>query len=158
MTYPPTGGPPDPYQPQQPHDPYAAPGSGAPSGGQPDPYQQYPPAGYPSSGQPYGQSTYGPNPYGQGQYPGYAAQPRTNALAIASLICSLAGLATCISAPVGIVLGHIAKRQIRETGEGGSGMATAGLWIGYILTIGFIVVVAGFIVAAVLSDGSTSTT
>ena len=163
MTYPPAGGPPDPYQPQQPNDPYSAPGSGAPSGGQPGQYEQYPPAGSPSSGQPYGQAPYGQAqygqaPYGQTPYPAYEAQPRTNSLAIASLICSVAGLATCISAPVGIVLGHIAKRQIRETGEAGSGMATAGLWIGYILTIGFILTIAGIIVAAVLSAGASSTT
>ena len=151
MTYPPPSGPPDPdpYQPQQPPQPYGR--NDEPT----SPFSpQYPPAGYPSSGQPYG-----PDPYGQQPgYPSYPAPQRTNTMAIASLVCSLAGLATCISAPVGIVLGHIAKRQIRQTGEGGSGMATAGLWIGYILTIGFIILVVGIVVAGVLSTDSSSTT
>ena len=146
MTYPPPSGPPDPYQPQQPQQPYGQ--NDEPTGPYPP---QYPPAGYPSSGQPYAQGQ-----YGQPAYPSYPAAPRTNSMAIASLICSIAGLATCISAPVGIVLGHIAKRQIRQTGEGGSGMATAGLWIGYILTIGFIVLVVGIVVAGVLSDSSST--
>ena len=161
MTYPPPSGPPDPYQPQQPQESYRQPEQPyqQPYGQQPygrneeptTPYsEQYPQ--YPSSGQPYGQDM-----YGQTQYPAYNAPPRTNALAIASLICSIAGLATCISAPVGIVLGHIARRQIRQTGEGGSGMATAGLWIGYILTVGFIILTAAIVILGVTS-ANTSTT
>jgi hypothetical protein len=39
-----------------------------------------------------------------------------------------------VFAPVGIVLGHMARRQIAQTGEEGQGLATAGLIIGYILT------------------------
>jgi hypothetical protein len=150
MTYPPSGGTPDPYQPQQPYgqgyeptpygqDPYAAPGSGAP---------QYPPPG----------QQYAPSPYGQPQYPGYGPQTRTNGLAIASLVCSLAGMVTCISAPVGIVLGHVAKRQIRETGEQGEGLANAGLWVGYILTVLFVLLLIGWlgIIIFAVSTGATS--
>jgi Domain of unknown function (DUF4190) len=159
MSYPPSGGSPDPYQPQQPYgqsyeqsaygqDPYAAPGSGAPqypSSGAP----QYPPAG----------QQYPPSPYGQPQYVAYGPQTRTNGLAIASLVCSLAGLATCISAPVGIVLGHIAKRQIRETGEQGEGLATAGLWVGYIVTVLGALLFVGWLglVVFAINSGATST-
>jgi uncharacterized protein DUF4190 len=153
MTYPPSSGTPDPYQPQQPYgqDPYAAPGSGAP---------QYPASGAPQylpAGQPYEQQ-YPPSPYGQPQY-AYGPQTRTNGLAIASLVCSLAGLATCISAPVGIVLGHIAKRQIRETGEQGEGLANAGLWVGYILTVLGALLLIGWlgIVIFAIGSGATST-
>jgi hypothetical protein len=39
-----------------------------------------------------------------------------------------------VFAPVGIVLGHLARRQIRQTGEQGSGLATAGLVLSYIFT------------------------
>lgn len=152
MTYPPPSGPPDPYQPpqhQDPQPPYGQPQQPYGRNEEPTtPYsQQYPQ--YPSSGQPYAQG-----PYGQ---PAYPAQPRTNSMAIASLVCSLVGLATCISAPVGIVLGHIARRQIRQTGEGGSGMATAGLWIGYILTVGFIIFWVAIIILAVNSNSTTTT-
>jgi len=151
MTYPPSSGAPDPYQPQQPygqsndpttpysHDPYAAPGAGQPAG--------YPPVPYPSSGDPYGQVP----PYGAQPYAPYGPQGRTNPMAIASLACSLGGLLTCISAPVGVVLGHIAKRQIRETGEQGDGMATAGLWVGYILTVGGILFFAVWLVVVILA-------
>lgn len=56
-----------------------------------------------------------------------SASERTNTLAILSLVF---GVLTTVAVP--IVLGHIAKAQIRRTGEGGNGMATAGLVLGYI--------------------------
>jgi hypothetical protein len=55
-------------------------------------------------------------------------------MAIASLICSLAGLAIYVSAPVGAILGHVARKQIRETGEQGDGMALAGIIVGWVVT------------------------
>jgi hypothetical protein len=75
---------------------------------------------------------------------------RTNGLAIASLVCSLGGLVTCISAPVGIVLGHIARRQIRESGEEGGGLATAGLVIGYVFTALGLLVLGFWVLTVVL--------
>jgi hypothetical protein len=136
MTYPPSGGTPDPYQPQQPYgqnydpttpysqDPYASPASGAPSSGQP-----YPPAygQQPSSGQPYGQPGYGQPAYGQPPYP-YAPVATTNTMAILALVFAF------IFPPAAIVMGHVSKKQIRRTGEQGEGLATAGLWLGYIFT------------------------
>jgi len=181
MTYPPPGGTPDPYQPQQPYgqqpgydptspysqDPYAAPASGAPSSGQP--YGQPPPYGAPSSGQPYGapssgQPGYGqPPPYGQPGYgqPGYGqpyaqqpypAQAPTNTMAILSLVFAF------IFSPAAIVMGHVAKKQIRQTGESGEGLATAGLWLGYIFTSLYLVVCAFYIIIAIFAIGSSNTT
>jgi hypothetical protein len=136
MTYPPSGGTPDPYQPQQPYgqsydpatpysqDPYAAPASGAPSSGQP---YEPPPFAPPGSGQPYTQPAYGQQPYGQQQY-GYPPVATTNTMAILALVFAF------IFSPAAIVLGHVAKKQIRQTGEQGEGLATAGLWLGYIFT------------------------
>ena len=72
-------------------------------------------------------------PQGPRYYP-YPVAPPTNGLAIASLVCSIAGVATCVSAPVGAVLGHVARRQIRERGEAGDGLALAGIIVGWILT------------------------
>jgi hypothetical protein len=182
MTYPPSGGTPDPYQPQQPYgqqpppdpttpfspDPYAAPGSGVPASGQPGP--AYPPEyGQPSSAQPYGQQpAYGEQPgYGQ-QPPGYGQPPPygqpaygqqqwapaapTNTLAILALVFAF------IFSPAAIVMGHLAKRQIRQTGEQGEGMATAGLWLGYIftgLTLGFCAL-WGILLAAGIASSSTN--
>lgn len=92
-------------------------------------------------------------------YPQYAPAPPTNGLAIAALVCSLAGLATCISAPVGAILGHIARRQIRERGEGGDGLALAGIIVGWILTAGLVAVIAVYVVLIIvaINSGTTST-
>ena len=169
MTYPTSGGTPDPYQPQQPYgqpsDP-SQPSSGQPYGqppssGQPygQPYGQPPSSGQPygqpygqppTSDQPYGQPGYGQQPYGQPGYgqPGYG-QPvyvpvaGTNTMAILALVFAF------IFAPVAIVLGHLAKKQIRQTGEQGEGLATAGLWLGYIFT-GLLVLVCAFYVVAII--------
>ncbi len=54
------------------------------------------------------------------------ASNRNNPLAVAAMIASV--LTFWI---VGVVLGHIALVQIRRTGEGGRGMALAGVIVGY---------------------------
>jgi hypothetical protein len=93
---------------------------------------------------------------------GYGAQPyplpgrKTNGLAIASLVCSLAGFVIGISAPVGAILGHMALRQVRQTGEEGEGLAKAGIIIGWILT-GLIVLgccIAGIVIFAAAGSNS----
>ena len=70
-----------------------------------------------------------PNYPGQQNQPAYVPAPPTNGMAIAALVGAL------LFAPLGIILGHIARSQIKRTGEGGRGLATAGLIIGYIFTI-----------------------
>lgn len=51
--------------------------------------------------------------------------PPTNGMAIAALILVF------VFFPVGIVLGHVARGQIKRSGEDGKGLATAALIIGY---------------------------
>ncbi|MHC6219850.1 thioredoxin domain-containing protein [Arthrobacter sp. MMS24-S77] len=51
--------------------------------------------------------------------------PRTEPLAIASLVCSF------VISLLGIIFGHIALARIRRSGDGGRGLAVAGLVIGY---------------------------
>ena len=83
--------------------------------------------------------------------PPYAppAAAGTSGLAIASLVCSL----MCISL-VGVILGHLAMGEIRRSGNqlAGSGMATWGLWLGYLGLVGGLVyaiaVVGALIIAA----------
>ncbi|WP_051701683.1 DUF4190 domain-containing protein [Mycetocola saprophilus] len=59
--------------------------------------------------------------------PGYAAAPqKTSIMAILALIFGI------VFAPAGIVLGHISLKQLKTSGEGGAGLAKAGLIIGYI--------------------------
>lgn len=94
-----------PYAPQYPVQP-----------GQQYPGQQYPGQQYPvqPSAAPY------PYPYAS------APQPGTNVLAIVSLVSAF------FVSIVAIVTGHIALSQIKRTGEGGRGLALAGLIIGYV--------------------------
>ncbi|MPZ27200.1 MAG: DUF4190 domain-containing protein [Micromonosporaceae bacterium] len=152
MSQPPTPGPPgSPEQPPQPGSSGDWPDPYAPSQGGPPTTPSGPPAGpghptYPA----YPQSAFGPPPaappgYGYPPPYGYPAPAPTNGLAIASLVCSLAGLAVGVSAPVGAILGHVARRQIRERGEQGDGMALAGIVVGWILTGIIVLCCAGYI-------------
>ncbi|CAM2761206.1 DUF4190 domain-containing protein [Mycobacterium intermedium] len=79
---------------------------------------------------PYGGQQWGGQPpgYSPGYAPAYSPAATTNTMAIVALVGAL------VFAPLGIVFGHIARGQIRRTGEGGRGLATAGLIIGYVLT------------------------
>ena len=58
---------------------------------------------------------------------------RTSRLAIASVVCSLLSSVTCVGWLPGIICGHLAKSRIRrDLSLKGSGLATAGLVIGYL--------------------------
>jgi peptidyl-prolyl cis-trans isomerase B (cyclophilin B) len=88
--------------------------------------------------------------YGQPAAPGYYAPP-TNTLAILALVLGFV-------VPLGgIICGHLALGQIKRTGEGGHGLAMAGLIIGYALTGLTILVVIGYIVAIALTFGAVAT-
>lgn len=72
---------------------------------------------------------------------------RTNSLAVASLICGLAQPFLGLTTIPAIVLGHVARGQIRRTGENGDGLATAGAvlgWIGLGITLLVILIVTTF--------------
>lgn len=143
----------DPYG-QPPQDPYAQQPPTPPT----NPYAQTPPAAppVPSSpatppyGQPY--SAQPTSPYGYAA----AAAPPQNSMALVSMILSLVGLVSWITAPVGAILGHIAMKQIRQTGESGEGMAKAGIIIGWIITGLGIVCCGGYIalIAAGVAGGA----
>ncbi len=63
---------------------------------------------------------------------GAPVPPKTNQLAIAALVCGVGQIVLwpLISIPA-VILGHMARRQIRRTGESGAGMALAGLLLGW---------------------------
>ncbi|MBO0834327.1 MAG: DUF4190 domain-containing protein, partial [Actinobacteria bacterium] len=69
----------------------------------------------------------------------------TNGLALASLGCGVGQLMFGPLATIpAVVLGHVARHQIRRTGEQGAGLALAGLilgWAGVILSVVAVVVV-----------------
>ena len=58
----------------------------------------------------------------------------TNSAAIAALVFSIVSVATSffLAGFVAIVLGHVARSQIRSRSERGSGMAVTALWLGYL--------------------------
>ena len=71
-------------------------------------------------------------------------------MAIASLIVSCASILICsLLGAVGAVLGHVARKQIQETGQDGDGLALAGIIIGWILT-GLSVLGIGLIVVLIM--------
>jgi hypothetical protein len=103
---------------------------------------------------PPGQEGYGPQqpypPY-QGSYapyPPYPPAPPTNGLAIASLVCGVGTFVIGLSFIPAIICGHIARGQIRRTGEQGGGLALAGLILGYVGGALFIVLVAVLVIIA----------
>jgi hypothetical protein len=116
----------------------------------------------PQYGQPYGQPQYGQPQYARPQYgqPQYAQQPGygtpyqaaptgTNIMAILSLVFAF------VFSPAGIVLGHIAKRQLRTSGESGGGIATAGLILSYIFTALWVLGCLGVIILAASTNHTT---
>ncbi|MEZ0349287.1 DUF4190 domain-containing protein [Mycobacterium sp. pR1184] len=121
----------------------------------------YPPppgeSGYPPPGQGYSPPPPGPSypPPPGGSYPppppapGYPPAPGggyppaaagTNGMAIASLVCSLLGWLCGIGPILGIIFGIIALGKIKQTGEGGRGLAIAGIAIGAVLIVVGIVI------------------
>ncbi|BAD55109.1 DUF4190 domain-containing protein [Nocardia farcinica] len=98
------------YQPPQPQYPQ----SSGPS------YPQQPGYGYPQAG---GYQPYGAPPSGG-----------LNGMALASMIVSIAGVASCcfiVPSIVGLVLGVVAMNQMKTSGDyNGKGMAQAGIWVG----------------------------
>lgn len=57
----------------------------------------------------------------------------TNTFALIGFILSLSSIITLITAIPGLVLGHLALKQIRDTGEDGHGMAVAAVTIGWVV-------------------------
>jgi len=86
-----------------------------------------------------------------GPSPAMVATPaKTNGLAIASLACGLAQFAVGPLATIpAIVLGHMARSQIRRTGEQGAGLALAGLVLGWgAVILGIVLIAVGLAIAA----------
>jgi hypothetical protein len=168
----------DPAPPATPN-PWAAPKPwGAPTGAEavspsPGPYAAPPPpppyAPQPTSAasnpyappNPYAPNAYAPpNPYappGYGQcppgpYPRYGSS--ANSLAVASLILGLVGWTLCgVGSIVAVVLGFVARSQIKASGgrQSGEGMALAGIVLGCI----GIALMALFIVLSVANGDSS---
>jgi hypothetical protein len=71
-------------------------------------------------------------------FPAMVPLPPTSGLAIGSLVCAIAELPTLGFAAIpAVILGHLARAQIKQTGERGDGMAVAGLILGYMAIVGW---------------------
>jgi hypothetical protein len=75
-------------------------------------------------------------------------------MAVVALILSLVGFIVGVSAPVGAILGHVARKQIRQTGESGDGMALAAIIVGWVLT-GLLLIGCCIIAVALFAAGGT---
>lgn len=104
------------------------------------PQSPYGPQGYPAPGYPpeYSQSPYPPpmpppgQPYGPYPQPVPWAMSRpTNGMAVASMVLGILWL-YWIGSILALIFGYIARRQIRERGESGNGMAIAGIVLGWV--------------------------
>jgi len=72
-------------------------------------------------------------------YPQVAPIPPTNGLAIAALVCGIAEIFTLgLAAIPAVILGHLARGQVKQTGERGDGMALAGIILGYLGIAGWL--------------------
>jgi hypothetical protein len=84
--------------------------------------------------------------------PMYQPPVSTNSLARASLVLGVAEFFTMgLTAIPAIICGHMAKRELRQTGQRGDGLATSGLVLGYMAVIFWGILIALSIVGAVIS-------
>ncbi|GIM85180.1 DUF4190 domain-containing protein [Salinispora arenicola] len=153
MSQPPSPGPPDPDRPASPWEQPTA-GPEPPSSRGYDPQQ--PPGQGPPQDQPqWGQQPQGDQPQWGQQQPyhmyGPPRRPATNVLAVLSLVFAF------VFAPAGIVLGHLAQRQLRTSGEAGGQLATWGLILSYIFTALGLLACCGWVALVAIggNDGGT---
>lgn len=120
-----------------------------------------PPSGLPPSTSPTqiaGQQTMPSSPVPMGPPGGQVIAPgQTNTLAWVSLITAVAaplghfvGIGGLTLVIVSIITGHMARSQIRKTGEQGAGLALAGLIISYV-HLAFIVIVVIFFFGLIMA-------
>ena len=111
-------------QPEQPNEPKP--------GGEPPEYGQgYPPPGY--------------------QPMGYPPPRPTNGMAIASLVLGIVWI-YWVGSILALIFGYQARKQIAERGDGGAGLATAGIVLGWV-GVG----VLGAVIAIFIITGITGT-
>jgi len=81
------------------------------------------------------------------------AVAKTNAFAIASLACGLGQFMVGPLASIpAIVFGHMARNQIRRTGEQGDGLALAGLILGWaVVVLAVLALIVGLAIAGAVT-------
>jgi hypothetical protein len=88
--------------------------------------------------------------------PVYQPPVSTNSLARASLVLGVAEFFTMgLTAIPAIICGHMAKKELRLTGQRGDGLATSGLVLGYMAVIFWGILIALSIVSVVITSTGT---
>jgi hypothetical protein len=121
--------------------PSAPPQYGAP------PHGYGPPQGY-APPQGYGPPVYPQAGYGAPGYPPPSWGRPTNTMAILALVLAF------VFPPAGLILGIVARRQIRQTGEDGDGLALAGIIAGGIITGFYLLIVVLMIMSFAVASSS----
>ncbi len=120
--------PQNPYAAPQQQNPYAAPQNPYAAPGQQNPYGA-PQNPYAAPGQ--------QNPYAAAGYQPYAQRPKTNTMAILSIVFGLGAIPLFFMAillgPAGAILGHLALGRIKQTGESGRALALTGVIAGWVM-------------------------
>jgi Domain of unknown function (DUF1707)/Domain of unknown function (DUF4190) len=76
----------------------------------------------------------------------------TNSMAIASMVLGVAEFFTLgLTGVPAVICGHMARRQMKLTGQRGDGLATGGLVLGYMAIIFWSVLLVGIMVGAAIS-------
>ncbi len=88
-----------------------------------------------------------------------SARPSYNPWAIASFSFGLSTLigSWCLGGVVAVITGHVARHQIRRTGEAGGSLALAGIIVGYVsigLTFAFVALYLALIVFVIVFAAS----
>ncbi|MFJ8593077.1 DUF1707 and DUF4190 domain-containing protein [Streptomyces sp. NPDC093598] len=80
-------------------------------------------------------------------------RPRTNAKAVAAGVCGLLCVPTMgLTGIPAVVLGHVARAEIRSRGELGDGLALTGLVLGWLSTAGWALVLVLLTVVSVVAS------
>ena len=95
--------------------------------------QYGPPPGYPPQQYQY---QYG---YGYGYPP--PQRSGTSGMAIAAMVCGICGFLCLVPGLVGIILGAISLPQMKRSGQNGRGMAIAGIVVGALWIVLFVVLI-----------------
>ena len=139
---------PSPYALEPYADPYAADRAHQQQQPYAQPYAQDPYAAYPSA--PY--TPYPQGPYTPASYGSYPSGPQVSGLAVAALVCGILGFFTAgVASIAAVICGHLAWRETSSGQNTGHGMTIAGLVLGYIPIVGWILFWLFFIVVRVSS-------
>ena len=92
-----------------------------------------------------------PGVYGYPGYPAYPMPRPTNGLAIASLVLGIVWV-WWVGSILALIFGYTARKQIRERGQSGDGLAIAGIVLGWV-GVGFLILFLIFGAFGFFMDG-----